>query len=109
MRASIGSWSQQAACKGYASLFYPKDAERPQARDRREQKAKTLCAICPVLDLCKDHARENTEFGIWGGENEEERYLAGYSLPRYAGINVARRLQRKRKATLEEEVKSELV
>jgi len=109
MKASIGSWSQQAACKGYSYLFYPKDAERPQARDRREQRAKTLCAICPVLDLCKDHARENTEFGIWGGENEEERYLAGYSLPRYAGINVARRLQRKRKIALEEEVKSELV
>jgi hypothetical protein len=61
MRVSIGSWSQQAACKGYLSLFYPKDAERPQARDRREQRAKTLCAICPVLDLCKDHARNNTE------------------------------------------------
>jgi WhiB family redox-sensing transcriptional regulator len=77
-------------------LFYPKDAERPQARDRREQKAKTLCAICPVLDLCKEHASANAEFGIWGGENEEERFLSGHAIPRYAGVNVARRIKRQK-------------
>jgi WhiB family redox-sensing transcriptional regulator len=97
MRLSIGSWSEQASCKGYSYLFYPKDAERPQARDRREQKAKTLCAICPVLDLCKEHASANAEFGIWGGENEEERFLSGHAIPRYAGVNVARRIKRQKK------------
>jgi WhiB family redox-sensing transcriptional regulator len=96
MRLSIGSWSEQASCKGYSYLFYPKDAERPQARDRREQKAKTLCAICPVLDLCKEHASANAEFGIWGGENEEERFLSGHAIPRYAGVNVARRIKRQK-------------
>jgi len=96
MRLSIGSWSEQASCKGYSYLFYPKDAERPQARDRREQKAKTLCAICPVLDLCKEHASTNAEFGIWGGENEEERFLSGHAIPRYAGVNVARRIKRQK-------------
>jgi WhiB family transcriptional regulator, redox-sensing transcriptional regulator len=105
MKASIGSWSQQAICKGYSYLFYPKDSERPQAKDRREQKAKTFCSICPVLNSCREYARNNSEFGVWGGESEEERYLAGYNLPRYAGVSVTRRLQRKRKAALETKVK----
>lgn len=96
MYYSIGSWSEQAACKGYSHLFYPNDSERPQARDKREQKAKTLCAVCPVLEQCRDYARNHSEFGIWGGENEEERYLAGFDLPRYAGVNISRRLKRQR-------------
>ena len=96
MRSFLGSWIEEAACKGYSHLFYPKDAERPQAKDRREQKAKTLCAVCPVLDSCKEHAQFNGEFGIWGGQNEEERFLAGHAVPRYAGINVNRRVQRQR-------------
>ena len=66
MYQSPFAWYENAVCKGYSSLFYPKDAERPQARDRREQKAKTLCAVCPVLNSCKDYARQNGEFGVWG-------------------------------------------
>lgn len=96
MRSFLGSWIEEAACKGYSHLFYPKDAERPQAKDRREQKAKTLCAVCPVLNSCREHAQFNGEFGIWGGQNEEERFLAGHAVPRYAGINVNRRVQRQR-------------
>ena len=103
MKRSIGSWADEASCKGYSYLFYPKDAERPQAKDRREQKAKTLCAVCPVLEQCKSYARANAEFGIWGGENEEERFLAGYEFPKYAGANNLRRLKRQRQVKLEKE------
>ena len=96
MANSVGSWSEQAACKGYGHLFFTSDNERPQARLRRENKAKLLCSKCPVSEQCKSYARESTEYGVWGGENEEERYLAGFNLPRYAGINITRRLQRQR-------------
>lgn len=97
MHLSIASWSEQAVCKGYSHLFYANDNERPQARERRENKAKLLCSKCPVVNECREHARKNTEFGIWGGENEEERYLAGFELPRYAGVNISRRLKNQRK------------
>ena len=27
---------------------------------------------------CREYARANNELGIWGGETEEERFMAGY-------------------------------
>ncbi len=74
------AWSAQAACHGQAELFFPGFAERPQARVKREAKARSICAECPVLVECRDHGRRHHEYGIWGGENEEERVLAGYAL-----------------------------
>jgi WhiB family redox-sensing transcriptional regulator len=71
-------WRQFAACKGQVHLFFAKRAERPEARARREAKANKLCAACPVFAQCRSWARENREYGYWGGENEEERYLLGY-------------------------------
>ena len=41
-------WMNQAACKGLTHLFFPPPAERPQARDRREAAAKSVCASCIV-------------------------------------------------------------
>jgi len=49
--APIGSlidWTQFANCKGKTKLFFAPKAERPQARERREAKAKSLCAGCTV-------------------------------------------------------------
>ena len=67
-------------CHGKVYLFYGKNAERPQARDRREAKAKQVCASCPVQTECRDMARKNREtYGIWGGETERERCRAGHS------------------------------
>jgi WhiB family redox-sensing transcriptional regulator len=33
-------------------------------------------------------ARDNREYGFWGGENEEERHLAGYELTAPIGVRV---------------------
>jgi WhiB family redox-sensing transcriptional regulator len=74
------SWTAEAACHGHAELFFPTFAERPQSRVKRETRARAICAACPVLVECRDHGRRNHEYGIWGGENEEERVLAGYAL-----------------------------
>lgn len=66
-------------CAGRQDLFYGKHAERPEARIRREEKAKKVCATCSQITICRDYARSNGEvFGLWGGETEMERYQAGF-------------------------------
>lgn len=95
MISILGSWTQEALCKGMTHIFFPaKDSERPQARMRREQKAKLVCSKCPVLVSCRDYARQNPQFGIWGGETEEERLLRGYGYPPY-GNTLRRRVSRR--------------
>ncbi len=87
---TLGNWSgrnwiEDAPCIGKTHLFFAKVAERPQARARREARASQLCSACDSRIQCRDWARENREFGFWGNENEEERTLAGYSVPNPVG------------------------
>jgi len=79
-------WTREANCKGKMKLFFAPKAERPQARERREAKAKSLCAGCNVQVPCKEFARNNHEYGLWGGENEEERHIAGYTMAAPIGV-----------------------
>ena len=79
-------WMQFAMCHGKTKLFFPKVAERPQARARREALAATMCRVCPVAEQCRNFGRENREYGFWGGESEIERHLAGFLLPAPVGI-----------------------
>jgi len=38
------------------------------------EKAKAICAACPVMDDCLSYALEtNQRSGIWGGTTEKER------------------------------------
>jgi WhiB family redox-sensing transcriptional regulator len=57
-------------------LFFPPAGEREPARLVREAKARVVCASCPVAVECRTFARQNHEYGFWGGENEEERFIA---------------------------------
>ena len=70
---------ETAACKGKSDLFFAPFAERPEARVRREARARTICHSCPVMMKCRTHARETRELGFWGGESESERADAGYA------------------------------
>ena len=79
-------WMQFAMCHGKTHLFFPKSSERPQARARREALASTMCRVCPVAKQCRDFGRENREYGLWGGENEIDRHLAGFILPAPVGL-----------------------
>lgn len=79
-------WMDRAACRGLTHLFFPLTAERPQARERREALARSVCAECSVQKACRDFARENHEYGLWGGESEDERHEAGYRLIAPIGI-----------------------
>lgn len=82
------SWMHQGACRGLTHLFFSTPAERPQARDRRESTARQVCAACPVRVACRDFAREQHEYGFWGGESEEERHSAGYRLIAPIGVRA---------------------
>lgn len=84
-------WMALGMCGGHTRLFFPPLAERPQARVRREAKARRICESCPVLVDCRWYARLNREYGYWGGENEEERAAAGYSVPSPIGGRARRR------------------
>jgi len=55
----------------------------------RERRAAVVCAGCDAKLSCRDWAREQREFGYWGGESEADRTAAGF-VPRNRGeIRVA--------------------
>jgi len=74
----IGSWVDQAICKGRTELFFAGMHEKPSERRKREARAAKVCADCPVIYQCRLFARENGEHGFWGGESDEDRWKLGY-------------------------------
>ncbi len=62
------NWRQRSACRGLdPEIFHP-------ATDEEADEAKSICAICPVRQMCLEHAllaRERE--GVWGGLTERER------------------------------------
>jgi WhiB family redox-sensing transcriptional regulator len=70
-------WQVEAACRGMASsFFFHPWGERGPSRDERVRRAKEVCAACPVLEACRQHALDVQEqYGVWGGLSEEERMV----------------------------------
>jgi WhiB family redox-sensing transcriptional regulator len=81
-------WMDDARCKGNTPLFFPPRAERPQARARREARARKLCLQCAVFEQCRDFARAHHEYGFWAGESEEDRHLAGFTVSAPIGVRA---------------------
>ena len=77
--AETTSWMERGACAGDSDLFFAPFAERPEARVRREAKARVICEECAVVTACRTYARSNLELGFWGGESESERAAAGFA------------------------------
>lgn len=82
----LGDWVDEGACKGITHLFFAPPSERPQATERREARARTICNRCPVFNQCREYARNNGEYGFWAGENEFDRAAEGY----YPKVGVLR-------------------
>ncbi|MFZ8968598.1 MAG: WhiB family transcriptional regulator [Ilumatobacteraceae bacterium] len=82
------AWMDDGACKGLTHLFFPTAAERPQTRELREQAAQRVCEGCMVRVQCRDFARDNHEYGFWGGESEHERHAAGFRLIAPIGVRA---------------------
>jgi len=83
------AWTADATCVGQTDLFFAPAGERPETRSMREARARSICRTCPVLLPCRDWARENREYGFWGGESEENRAAAGFRVDMPVG-RVAR-------------------
>jgi WhiB family redox-sensing transcriptional regulator len=68
-------WQLLGACRGQdTELFFHPEGERGSRRSSREAAAKAVCAQCPVLHLCREHALASREpYGVWGGLSETER------------------------------------
>lgn len=83
------SWAEQAACAGQTDLFFGSPTEPERERIGRERLALAVCATCPVVLPCREHARQFRESGIWGGENEKDRRAAAKLEPGAAPSAVA--------------------
>ncbi|MET1062852.1 MAG: WhiB family transcriptional regulator [Aeromicrobium sp.] len=68
-------WQYEGACRDVdPETFFSPDAERGPRRRAREAAAKALCAVCPVVQECLNHALTVREpYGVWGGLNINER------------------------------------
>lgn len=68
-------WTVRAACRGVGTQhFYHPDAERGASKERRERRAKAICATCPVIWNCLSWALAVREpYGVWGGTSAEDR------------------------------------
>lgn len=73
------SWRDQGACIDHEAQFYSAEDEPKGERRRKEERAKSICADCSVLNTCKQFALESGElYGVWGGMTESERHaIAG--------------------------------
>ena len=71
----VWEWQLHGACRGHdTELFFHPEGERGPRRANREAAAKAVCASCPVLLACREHALAVREpYGIWGGLSEHER------------------------------------
>ena len=87
-----GDWRHRARCQDVdGDLFFPVGTTGPA--DAQIQAAKAICALCPVIQECRQwalNAGTDADFGIWGGLDEAER----------REIRTGRRLARDRHGTV---------
>ena len=71
----VWEWQLHGACRSQdTELFFHPEGERGPRRANREAAAKAVCATCPVLLACREHALAVREpYGIWGGLSEHDR------------------------------------
>jgi WhiB family redox-sensing transcriptional regulator len=57
-----------------SSVFYSPANERGNRRREREERARQVCAGCPVREQCARMALAAGEhYGVWGGLSEADR------------------------------------
>ena len=55
-------------------MFFHPENERGPAMDRRDRRAKRVCARCPMIEARRRHALEVHEpYGVWAGMIVAER------------------------------------
>ncbi len=73
--AALWEWQYQGLCRTTnPDTFFHPEGERGPSRRFRDARAKAICAQCPVIRQCGEHALSVQEpYGVWGGMTEEER------------------------------------
>jgi len=73
----LWEWQLHARFRGMDSgWFFHPEAERGPQKERRDADGKAICAQCPVIDPCREHALQVQEpYGVWGGMTVDERLL----------------------------------
>jgi WhiB family redox-sensing transcriptional regulator len=73
--ADLWDWQMAGACRRVSpEVFFHPEGERGSKRRTRDEHAKSVCAVCPVLTQCRSHALAVREpYGVWGGMSEDER------------------------------------
>lgn len=71
----VYEWQYDGLCREVdPEDFFSPEAERGTPKARREEAAKALCARCPVIEQCREHALTVQEpYGVWGGMSESDR------------------------------------
>lgn len=70
------AWAADARCRTEDPLLFfgPNRFEPKRERLQREAAAKAVCAGCPALMECREHALTEGElYGVWGGLGESDR------------------------------------
>ena len=72
-RQGGASWRESAACRFLETdLFFP--IGKTSLAVAEIQRAKAVCADCPVRQACLTFALDTHQgYGIWGGYDEDER------------------------------------
>ena len=73
--ADVWEWQYQGACRtADPTIFFHPEGERGPRRRARDAAAQAVCATCPVIDACRQHALTVREpYGVWGGMTEDDR------------------------------------
>lgn len=69
-------WEASARCQAEDPMLFfgPNRFEPKRERIARESAAKAVCANCPAVAACREHALAHGElYGVWGGLGEADR------------------------------------
>ena len=96
-------WASQAQCRGSQpdELF---------VRGAAQNKAKQLCAGCPVRTECLAEALDNEiEWGVWGGLTERERRAILRKRPNVTSWRVLLETAQREHAALQSQAQAQAV
>jgi WhiB family transcriptional regulator, redox-sensing transcriptional regulator len=88
--ADLWEWEVGGSCRhADPALFFHPEGERGPRRRNRDAAAKAVCATCPVMRQCREHALAVREpYGVWGGLTEDEREVI-YAIDRRRRVRLA--------------------
>jgi WhiB family redox-sensing transcriptional regulator len=69
------AWHAEAKCKGMLEVCFGPDRAPGEAAAEWEERAKAVCATCPVRAACGEAGRAE-RYGVWGGMTPKGRNAA---------------------------------